>query len=76
MLSVSFTANDRTNPLPVILLPALPAIIHRHSLIHAIPAWYPLFNSMPILLILGIIFTGNRVSQLSRIRPQVFAYPS
>jgi len=69
MLSVSFTANDRTNPLAVTLLPALPAIAPRHSLIQAIPAWYPLFNSIPILLILGIIFPGNRVSQLSRISP-------
>jgi len=60
-------SNDRTNPLVVTLLPALAAIVHRHSLIHAIPAWYPLFKPIPILLILGIIFPGNRVSRLSRI---------
>jgi hypothetical protein len=41
----------------------IPAIL-RHSLIHAIPAWYPLFKIIPILLILGIIFRGNRVSRL------------
>ncbi len=61
-------SNDRTNPLVVTLLPTLAAIVHRHSLIHAIPACYPLFKPIPILLILGIIFPGNRVSQLSRIR--------
>ena len=60
-------SNDRTNPLVVTLLPTLAAIVHRHSLIHAIPACYPLFKPIPILLILGIIFPGNRVSQLSRI---------
>jgi len=69
MLSVSFTANDRTNPLPGYTFASFTRYCPPYPLIHVIPAWYPLFNSMPILLILGIIFPGNRVSQLSRIPP-------
>ncbi|TKJ45958.1 hypothetical protein CEE35_02020 [Candidatus Aerophobetes bacterium Ae_b3b] len=65
---VWFIIIDRRSTNNNIRMAAEPAI-HRHSLIHAIPAWYPLFKPIPILLILGIIFLGNRVSRLSRIPP-------